>query len=217
MHPEVGIIIMKDSSNRLTRKDFVGRAVALPALAGRTATTAVASAQAAKGSKSQFKYQDTPKDGKQCSGFHVLHRRQLGQRRRHVQNRRRLDQPQRLLHRLLPQIQLTRPHQKERRRHHLDAGAFRNCAEGPLTKRPRAPYGISNRPAAPMPPPTHIVTTTYLTPRRLPSISACIDHARAAHAVRVADRDRAAVDVEAVVRDPERVAAVDASAPRTLR
>ena len=31
----------------------------------------------------------------------------------------------------------------------------------------------SNSPAAPMPPPTHIVTTTYLTPRRLPSISAC--------------------------------------------
>ena len=31
---------------------------------------------------------------------------------------------------------------------------------------------ISNNPAAPMPPPTHIVTTTYLTPRRLPSIKA---------------------------------------------
>ena len=30
----------------------------------------------------------------------------------------------------------------------------------------------SNRPAAPMPPPTHIVTTTYLTLRRLPSSSA---------------------------------------------
>ena len=31
---------------------------------------------------------------------------------------------------------------------------------------------ISNRPAAPWPPPMHMVTTTYLTPRRLPSISA---------------------------------------------
>src|SRR6185295_18262818 len=34
-------------------------------------------------------------------------------------------------------------------------------------------YAISNRPAAPMPPPMHIVTTTYLTPRRLPSSNAC--------------------------------------------
>jgi 3-phenylpropionate/trans-cinnamate dioxygenase ferredoxin reductase subunit len=32
----------------------------------------------------------------------------------------------------------------------------------------------SNRPAAPMPPPTHMVTTTYLAPRRLPSIRACM-------------------------------------------
>ena len=31
----------------------------------------------------------------------------------------------------------------------------------------------SNRPAAPMPPPMHIVTTTCFAPRRLPSISAC--------------------------------------------
>ncbi|MNO96080.1 hypothetical protein D3C76_877420 [compost metagenome] len=31
----------------------------------------------------------------------------------------------------------------------------------------------SNRPAAPMPPPTHMVTTTYFTPRRLPSSRAC--------------------------------------------
>src|SRR6185436_14101683 len=30
---------------------------------------------------------------------------------------------------------------------------------------------ISNSPAAPMPPPTHIVTTPYFAPRRLPSIS----------------------------------------------
>ena len=34
------------------------------------------------------------------------------------------------------------------------------------------PHATSNSPAAPMPPPTHIVTTTFLAPRRLPSISA---------------------------------------------
>ena len=36
----------------------------------------------------------------------------------------------------------------------------------------RAHHATSNSPAAPMPPPMHIVTTTYFTPRRLPSISA---------------------------------------------
>jgi hypothetical protein len=41
------------------------------------------------------------------------------------------------------------------------------------TDRLVAGYAISNNPAAPMPPPTHIVTTTYLAPRRFPSISAC--------------------------------------------
>src|SRR5262245_30225695 len=30
-------------------------------------------------------------------------------------------------------------------------------------------YAISNKPAAPMPPPTHMVTTTRRAPRRLPS------------------------------------------------
>src|SRR5690349_17503384 len=34
-------------------------------------------------------------------------------------------------------------------------------------------HATSNSPAAPMPPPMHIVTTTYFTPRRLPSMSAC--------------------------------------------
>ncbi|MCY1526494.1 hypothetical protein D9M68_615210 [compost metagenome] len=33
-------------------------------------------------------------------------------------------------------------------------------------------YRTSNTPAAPMPPPMHIVTTTFLAPRRLPSMSA---------------------------------------------
>jgi len=36
----------------------------------------------------------------------------------------------------------------------------------------RAHYAISNSDAAPWPPPMHIVQTTYLAPRRLPSISA---------------------------------------------
>ena len=67
---------------------------------------------------------------------------------------------------------------------------------------------ISNSPAAPWPPPMHMVTTTRLAPRRLPSISAWPSHARAAHAVGVADRDRAAIDVQPVVRQAEPVAAV---------
>ena len=33
-------------------------------------------------------------------------------------------------------------------------------------------YNTSNRPAAPIPPPMHMVQTTYFTPRRLPSIRA---------------------------------------------
>ena len=33
-------------------------------------------------------------------------------------------------------------------------------------------HATSNSPAAPMPPPMHIVTTTFLAPRRLPSIRA---------------------------------------------
>jgi len=34
-------------------------------------------------------------------------------------------------------------------------------------------YKTSNNPAAPMPPPTHIVHTTNFAPLRLPSVSAC--------------------------------------------
>ena len=60
-----------------------------------------------------------------------------------------------------------------------------------------------------MPPPMHIVTTTCFAPRRLPSMSAWPDQPGAAHAVRMADGDRAAVDVEAVVGDAEPIAAVD--------
>lgn len=46
--------------------------------------------------------------------------------------------------------------------------------QGEPGRSPRAVHSTSNRPAAPMPPPTHIVTTTYFAPRRLPSIRACM-------------------------------------------
>jgi hypothetical protein len=49
----------------MTRRSFVGSAVMLPALAGlllAETTTAMA-----KGSKAQFKYQNTPNNGHKCS------------------------------------------------------------------------------------------------------------------------------------------------------
>jgi len=56
-------------SDNQTRGAFVRNAIILPALAGLVAGTgAVASAQAGKGEKSTYKYQDTPKNGQQCSG-----------------------------------------------------------------------------------------------------------------------------------------------------
>mgnify|MGYP003694225291 CR=1 FL=1 len=55
----------------------------------------------------------------------------------------------------------------------------------------------------------HIVTTASFAPRRLPSISACPVRRVPRHAVGMADRDRAAVDVEAIVWKPQLVAAVD--------
>jgi High potential iron-sulfur protein len=56
---------MKDSANAMTRRSFVAGTIVLPALAGLLlAETATAEA---KGSKAQFKYQDSPKDGHQCS------------------------------------------------------------------------------------------------------------------------------------------------------
>ena len=60
-----------------------------------------------------------------------------------------------------------------------------------------------------MPPPMHMVTTTYFAPRRLPSISAWPVRRAPRHAVGVADRDGAAVDVEQVVGNAELVAAVE--------
>ena len=55
-----------------------------------------------------------------------------------------------------------------------------------------------------MPPPTHIVTTTYLDAAPLALDQRMADHARAAHAIGMADRDRAAVDVEPLVGMPSR-------------
>ena len=52
---------------KLTRARFVKAAIVLPALAAAVASVP-AQAQAPNGTKAQFKYQDTPKNGKQCSG-----------------------------------------------------------------------------------------------------------------------------------------------------
>ena len=60
-----------------------------------------------------------------------------------------------------------------------------------------------------MPPPTHMVHDDVPGAAALALDEGVADHAGAAHAVGVADRDRAAVDVELVVRDAELVAAVD--------
>jgi hypothetical protein len=56
--------------------------------------------------------------------------------------------------------------------------ARRSLPEGPRVERPSRLaswllHSTSKSPAAPIPPPTHIVTTTHRTWRRLPSISAC--------------------------------------------
>ena len=67
----------------------------------------------------------------------------------------------------------------------------------------------SKSPAAPMPPPTHIVTTTCLTPRRRALDQRVAGEAGARHAIGMADGDRAAVDVQSVVGDAEAIAAVE--------
>jgi hypothetical protein len=54
-----------ENRDKLTRASFVRAAVILPALAGALGTAAIA--QAPKGSKTQFKYQTTPKGSAQCS------------------------------------------------------------------------------------------------------------------------------------------------------
>lgn len=61
--------------------------------------------------------------------------------------------------------------QADNRLAHKKGGA--GCPTPPLLTPPkRGNYSTSNNPAAPWPPPMHIVTTTYFAPRRLPSISA---------------------------------------------
>ncbi|MBV8197004.1 MAG: high-potential iron-sulfur protein [Candidatus Eremiobacteraeota bacterium] len=57
---------MKESSREMTRKDFVAKAVILPALAGLV--VAETTTAQAKGSQAQFKYQSSPKNGQKCSG-----------------------------------------------------------------------------------------------------------------------------------------------------
>ena len=57
---------MNDRSKKLTRTEFVQGAIVLPALAGLFYASA-APARAAKGSKTQYKYQDKPNGSKKCS------------------------------------------------------------------------------------------------------------------------------------------------------
>ncbi len=59
---------MNDRHESVSRADFVKAAVILPALAGVIYAAASAPARAAKGSKTQFKYQDKPNGSKKCSG-----------------------------------------------------------------------------------------------------------------------------------------------------
>ena len=90
----------------------------------------------------------------------------------------------------------------------LDPEQFGNCClhvKTPFSDQ----WTISNRPAAPMPPPMHMVTTPYFALRRRPSIRRWPGQPRAGHAIGMADRDRAAVDVELVGIDAELVAAID--------
>ena len=67
----------------------------------------------------------------------------------------------------------------------------------------------SNTPAAPMPPPMHIVTHDLLRAAALALDQRVAGQALAADAVGMADGDRAAVDVEPVHRDAERVGAIE--------
>jgi High potential iron-sulfur protein len=56
---------MKESGTEMTRRTFVANAVMLPALAGLL--LAETTNAEAKGSKAQFKYQNTPNNGHKCS------------------------------------------------------------------------------------------------------------------------------------------------------
>jgi len=56
---------MRDSEKTFTRRTFMAGAIVLPALAGLL--LAETTTARAKGTKAQFKYQDSPKDGHKCS------------------------------------------------------------------------------------------------------------------------------------------------------
>lgn len=57
---------MTDSTKGLTRSKFVQGTIVLPALAGMLVAAGTLSAEA-KGTKAQFKYQTSPKNGQHCS------------------------------------------------------------------------------------------------------------------------------------------------------
>ncbi len=62
---------MKNSENRISRREALSGLVVLPALAGAlVSTTTIAEA---KGSKSQFKYQDHPNGSHKCAGCRFFH------------------------------------------------------------------------------------------------------------------------------------------------
>lgn len=56
---------MRESPTHMTRRSFVANAVVLPALAGLL--LAETTNALAKGSKAQFKYQSSPKNGQKCA------------------------------------------------------------------------------------------------------------------------------------------------------
>ncbi len=57
---------MEDPSEKMTRRQALSGLIVLPAMAGFLASTA--SVAQAKGSKSQYKYQDHPNGGNKCAG-----------------------------------------------------------------------------------------------------------------------------------------------------
>lgn len=56
------------SSRNQTRKEVLGQLVMLPALAGLVAAATTTASADAKTSQSAVKYQNTPNNGKKCSG-----------------------------------------------------------------------------------------------------------------------------------------------------
>ena len=67
-----------------------------------------------------------------------------------------------------------------------------------------------------MPPPTHMVQTTYFGAAAFAFDERMANHARAGHAVRVADGDSAAVDVEQFIQECQAYRGSKLPAQRTL-